>query len=116
VVRVLLVESLPAVRQRHVAEPEGEHPYQVADHVQAAADLVLGDGDIAHERDPDAECLRGKPHVLDRRADADHLEAKPTSEPASAGRSRWRARIWLLNKPRFSMKIAADVPQHLGRL
>ena len=54
VVGVMLVESLPAGRRRHVAEAEGEHPDQVAGDVQAVADFILGNGDIAHERDPDA--------------------------------------------------------------
>src|SRR3984893_3105925 len=76
VVGVLLVQALAARRQRHVAEPEREHAGQLAGHAERGADLVLGDDDVAHDRDPDAERLGRQPHVLDRGPDADHLQAE----------------------------------------
>jgi hypothetical protein len=76
VLGVLLVQALATRRQWHVAEPEREHSSQVADDAEGGADVVLGDDDVAHERDPDAERLGGQPHVLDRGPDADHLQAE----------------------------------------
>src|ERR1700756_1075902 len=72
VLGVLLVQPLAARRQRHVAEPEREHAGQIAGDAEGGTDVVLGDDNIAHERDPDAERLSGQPHVLDRGPDTDH--------------------------------------------